>query len=162
MPSTYTPIATTTLSSPASSVTFSSISGSYTDLRLISVYRGTSTGINCYPNSDFGSNKSWTALRGTGTVAESSRNSSIAIQDYWQTVTNASGEFTVSKMDFMNYANTTTFKTVLVRRDVASVFTEALVNLYRSTSALTELGLYSASGNFDTGSTFTLYGVKSA
>jgi len=49
-----------------------------------------------------------------------------------------------------------------VRRDVTSVFTEALVNCYRSTSALTELGLYSASGNFDTGSTFTLYGIKAA
>lgn len=163
MPSTYTPIATTTLSSPASIVTFSSISGSYTDLRLISVYRGTSTGINCYPNSDFGSNKSWTALRGTGSVAESGRGSNaIAIQDYWTTVTNASGEFTVSKMDFMNYSNTTTYKTVLVRRDVSSAYAETLVNLYRSTSALTSLGIYSASGNFDTGSTFTLYGVKSA
>lgn len=151
-----------TLGSPAGSVNFTSISGAYTDLRLISVYRGTSTGINCYPNSDFTSNKSWTALRGTGTIAESSRNSSIAIQDYWQTVTNATGEFTISKMDFINYSNTTTFKTVLVRRDVTSVFTEVLVNLYRSTSALTELGIYSASGNFDTGSIFTLYGVKSA
>jgi hypothetical protein len=162
MPSTYTTIATSTLGSPASIVNFTSISGSYTDLRIIAVYRGTSTGINCYPNSDFTSNKSWTALRGSGSIAESSRNSSIAIQDYWTTVTNATGEFTVSKLDFMNYSNTTTFKTVLVRRDVSSAYTEALVNLYRSTSALTSLGLYSANGNFDTGSTFTLYGIKAA
>lgn len=159
---TYEAIATTTLSSPASIVNFTSITGTYTDLILVSVYRGTSTGINCYPNSDFGSNKSYTSLRGTGTVAESSRASSIAIQDYQQTVTNATGEFTVSKMQFMNYANTTTFKTVLVRRDVTSAFTEALVNLYRSTSALTQLGIYSANGNFDTGSTFSLYGIKAA
>jgi len=35
MPITYEPIATTTLSSAQSSVTFSSISGSYTDLVLV-------------------------------------------------------------------------------------------------------------------------------
>ena len=162
MPATYEPIATNTLGSAASVVNFSTIPGTYTDLRLIAVYRGTSTAINLYPNSDFSSNKSWTALRGDGSSADSSRNSSIAIQDYWSTVTNASGEFTISKFDLMNYANTTTFKTVLVRRDVSSAFAETLVNLYRSTSAITSLGVYSASGNFDAGSTFTLYGIKAA
>lgn len=162
MPVTYTPIATQTLGSAAAIVTFSSISGTYTDLRLVAVYQGTSTGLNIYPNSDFSSNKSWTSLRGTGTNADSARNSSIAIQDYRTTATNSTGEFTVSKLDFMNYSNTTTNKTVLVRRDIASTYAETLVNLYQSNSAITSLGIYSANGNFAVGSTFTLYGIKSA
>ena len=37
MPATYEPIATTTLGSAAASITFSSIAGTYTDLRLVMV-----------------------------------------------------------------------------------------------------------------------------
>ncbi len=62
MPATYEPLATTTLGSAASSVTFSSISGSYTD--LVVVFSGTAGGGNSNLiltfNSDTGSNYSWT------------------------------------------------------------------------------------------------------
>ena len=45
---TYEPIATTTLSSAASSVTFSSISGSYTDLVLVITSLSCVAGIHFY------------------------------------------------------------------------------------------------------------------
>ena len=162
MAQTYEPIATTTLGSPSSAVTLSSIPSTYTDLVLVCSYSGTSTAVNLYPNGSGASDKSWTSLRGTGSIAESSRGSSIAIQDYWTTVTNSSGEFTVSTFNIMNYSNTTTFKTFLVRRSVASVYAETLVNLWRSTAAISSLSINSANGNFAIGSTFTLYGIKAA
>ena len=58
--STYTPIATTTLGSAASSVTFSSISGSYTDLILITNPSSATTDQSIYVqfNADTGTNYS--------------------------------------------------------------------------------------------------------
>lgn len=162
MPSTYEPIATTTISGSSNLVNFNSIPQTYTDLILVSSYAGTNTGLNIYPNGDAGSNKSATVLRGNGTSAESLRGSSIALRDYWTTVTNASGEFTVSIINFNNYSNSTTYKTALVRRSVASAYVEALINTWRSTAAITQLQVYSANGNYTIGSTLTLYGVKSA
>lgn len=162
MPATYEPIATTTISGSSNLVNFNSIPQTYTDLILVASYAGTNTGLNIYPNGDAGSNKSATVLRGNGTSTESLRGSSIAFRDYWTTVTNASGEFTVSIINFNNYSNSTTYKTALVRRSVVSAYVEALINTWQSTAAITQLQVYSASGNYTIGSTFTLYGIKAA
>jgi hypothetical protein len=162
MPQTYEPIATATISSATNLVTFSSIPQTYTDLIIVATYAGTSTGINIYPNGDAGSNKSATVLRGNGTSAESLRGSSIAWRDYWSTTTNATGEFTVSTLQFNSYSNSTTYKTLLVRRSVSSAYVETIINMWQSTAAITQLQLYSANGNYTIGSTFTLYGIKAA
>jgi len=67
MPTTYEPIATTTLSTATASVTFSSISGTYTDLRLVIFALGATSD---YPyveiNSDTGTNYSKTVLYENG------------------------------------------------------------------------------------------------
>jgi len=61
MPSTYTPIATNTLASVSTGVTFSSIPSTYTDLVLVINYRLDGTGTGAAGalrfNSDSGSNK---------------------------------------------------------------------------------------------------------
>ena len=66
--STYTPLSTTTLGSAQATVTFSSISGSYTDLVLVMNTIGTSAGgdVQVQFNSDTASNYSCTILYGTG------------------------------------------------------------------------------------------------
>lgn len=162
MPTTYEPIATYTLSGSTNLVTFSSIPQTFTDLILVASYSGTSTGLNIYPNGDSSSNKSATVIRGNGSSYESLSASSIAFRDYWTTVTNSSGEFTVSIVHFNNYSNSTTYKTALVRRSVTSAYVEALINTWQSTAAITQLQIYSASGNYVSGSTITLYGIKAA
>jgi hypothetical protein len=167
MPTTYDSLATTTLSSAQSSVTFSSISGSYTDLVLIINAKGTGfSGSGTYPyvryNSDSGTNYSRTYLAGNGSSASSSRGSSENLQ-YLVGGTYVDGSFTYNSItQFMNYSNSTTYKTMLSRANNASVQVDALVGLWRSTSAITSIVIYSSSGNFDIGSTFTLYGIKSA
>jgi hypothetical protein len=64
----------------------------------------------------------------------------------------------------MNYANTTTYKTVLARSNVTDFRVAAIVGLWRSTSAINTIQLRSdnSSYNFTTGSTFTLYGISAA
>ena len=75
--STYTPIATQTLSSGQSSITFSSISSAYTDLVLIAAIKGTSTIYRQLTvNGDNGSNYSMTDLFGDGSSAGSGRQTS--------------------------------------------------------------------------------------
>ena len=160
MPSTYTPIATTTLGSAASSVTFSSISGSYTDLRIVYATTASADAGNYIRyNSDSGSNYSRTGLYGNGSSAGSNRDTSS---------TGIYGPFTMSSaitsntIDIMNYSNTTTNKTCLVRAGAANNSTVASVGLWRSTAAITSVSITCDGANFVSGSTFTLYGVKSA
>lgn len=165
---TYEPIATTTLGSAAATVTFSTISGAYTDLVLVTNLKTTTTSqeVTVKINNDTGSNYSLTNLRGDGSTAASLRRSSQTVGNISKEISpNTAFEF-VSVSTFMNYSNATTYKTWLSRNNRASASnapgTEALVGLWRSTSAITELVIGLTGGNFDTGSTFTLYGIKAA
>lgn len=162
--STYTPIATTTLSSSASTVSFTSISGSYTDLVLVMNVISTSNSPNylyLQYNSDTGSNYSTTILSGTGSVAESARfsNRTNFNIDYEATPNTQIGNRIVN---IMNYSNTTTYKTALVRANRAGSGTDAIVGLWRSTSAITSILITHYSAQFDSGSSFTLYGITAA
>lgn len=166
MPSTYTPIATQTLGSSAATVTFSSISGTYTDLILVIAAASVSgePTISFQLNSDTGSNYSRTLLIGNGSTATSERASSSTqgrISNSTGLTTTLGANATIAQ--FMNYSNATTNKTVIARSNTTLYATEAIVNLYRSTAAITSIALFTNSGvSFATGSTFTLYGVKSA
>jgi hypothetical protein len=164
MPTTYEPIATTTLSTATASVTFSSISSTYTDLRLVIFALGATSD---YPyveiNSDTGTNYSKTVVYGNGSSALSFRSSNNAKPDFVD-ATKTSGGFMDIYVDFMNYSNTTTYKTWLAREgNGTNGYVSALVGLWRNTNAITQIKvLNTGSGNFATGSTFTLYGIKSA
>jgi hypothetical protein len=175
MPATYEPISTTTLSSAAASVTFSSISGSYTDLVLVMVAATTHSSAT-FPylrfNSDSATNYSVTELYGTGSAAGSARDSSTSRGwiGFDISISTTVGN-NVSTINVMNYSNTTTNKTWLARSNRADSAldyqgTNAIVGLYRSTSAITSIELRNSRGgtdyNFASGSTFTLYGIKAA
>lgn len=157
---TYSQIATQTLGSAAATVTFSSISGSYTDLILVSNPKMTTAGtyfIVTY-NSDTGSNYSQTRLRGSGTAASSARDTNVTgIDIQYQDNNTDTG---TSILQLFNYANTTTNKTALVRDNFASYGVFARVALWRSTSAITSITLTMSSSTFASGSTFSLYGIK--
>jgi len=162
---TYEPIATTTLSTAAASVTFSSISGSYTDLLLVSVpLSGSSDNLTMQFNSDTGTNYSTTILTGNGSSASSTRQTSTAtpyMSYYGLTNATPSPNF----YHIMNYSNTTTYKTTLSRVGNASSSggVDAIVMLWRSTSAITSILIKQYQGNnLSSGSTFTLYGIKAA
>jgi hypothetical protein len=159
MPSTYTPIATQTLGSAAATVTFSSISGSYTDLVLVQNSTGVSGAGASYLrfNGDTGANYSRTRLLGNGTAASSYRESgatSIASDA-------PNSSISTTLWNIMNYSNATTNKTILYR-DNSTSYVVAQVGLWRNTAAVTSLSITADAGTYATGSTFTLYGIKAA
>ncbi len=158
--STYTPIASVTLSSAQSSVTFSGIPQTYTDIVFVCDIDGSlddSTRIRF--NSDSATNYSQTNLTGNGSTAASTRSSSIAqISLGVGTATNQTN--VIGSIN--NYSNSTTYKTVLLRANNPAEVVAARVGLWRSTSAITSIEFFIASGNWVAGSTFNLYGVANA
>jgi hypothetical protein len=159
MPNTYDSIATQTLGSAASSVTFSSIPSTYTDLVLVSDYQ-LSTGDNFITirfNSDTGSNYSFTNLYGEGTAAASDRSSNQTAGRIGFYGSNKSN----SIVSIMNYSNTTVNKTA-ISRDNTNTYVVTRVNLWRNTSAINSITILTSGPNLNSGSTFSLYGIKAA
>lgn len=160
MASTYEPIATTTLGSAVSSVTFNSISG-YTDIKA--VYTGTVSAADWVAmrfNGDTGSNYSATRLQGDGSSASSDR-----VSNYTYAILSSGNVMyqTQIEANIQNYANTTTYKTVINRSTIPADRTGAIVNTWRSTAAITSITfLTTTAATFAAGSTFTLYGIKAA
>jgi len=163
--STYTKIASTTLGSASASVTLSSIPSTYTDLVLV-INGGGSANINVSMqfNGDTTSNYSITAIAGDGSTASSTRRTSQTAmrldENSYTGTTLAASNLIVS---IMNYANTTTFKTVISRSNNAGVGTSAIIGLWRKTpEAINQVIINAIGGNWITGSTFNLYGIAAA
>jgi len=166
MPATYDKIATQTVTGSnllgTTGITFSSIPSTYTDFRLVQNLTLTAAAIGYIQiNGDTGANYSRTSLAGNGSSASSARTTSAnQIGTDIAHETSTIGTYTA---DFMNYSNTTTNKTVLIRNNNTAFGTEAQVGLWRSTSAINSIKLYlDRAEYYVVGSTFTLYGIKAA
>jgi hypothetical protein len=165
--STYTPIATQTLGSAAASVTFSTITGTYTDLVFVASNIVASAGfpnIALRFNGDTGANYSSTILEGTGSVARSARKTNVTLISDGDQVSLGGSTPSTFIYNIMNYSNTTTYKTVLLRGNQTTGGTyagiSAVVGLWRNTNAITSVTI--TLGDFASGATFTLYGIKAA
>lgn len=157
---TYEPIATTTLSTTATSVTFSSIPGTYTDLVIASaiISNSTSNDTKVQFNNDTNSNYSMTRMYGEASAA-SDRSTNATSMHLGRNSTTA----TPNIFHIMNYSNTTTYKTALGRSGFATGIVLANVGLWRSTSAITSVTILITGGDtFSANSTFTIYGIKAA
>lgn len=170
-------IATTTLGSATSSVTFSSIPGTYTHLQLRASLQ---TARVTYPldkifwrfNSDTASNYSAHGVWGDGASATSAVENTTAISGFDNFTTTASPSslgFGVLILDILDYANTDKYKTTraLSGFDVNGTVSGfgGRVGLtsgnWRSTSAITSITFtVDNAANFSADSQFSLYGVK--
>jgi hypothetical protein len=165
MPQTYEPIATQTLGTAANTVTFSSISSTYTDLVLVfngGVASGTVNFTMRY-NSDSATNYSNRDITGDGSAVTShgTSNTSNILCNYYGYMT--PDQNTNIIINIMNYSNATTYKTNLTRSNNAGNGTAATVGLWRSTAAINSIQCIASGGiNFSASSTFTLYGIKAA
>ena len=161
--STYTPIASQTLSSAAASVTFSSIPQGYTDLILVTNIGddGSSSNTQIRFNGDSSSVYSYSYLAGNGTSAYSGRYSNqpqMIVDNYSYPITTIT---TSQIIQINNYSNSTTFKTLLARTGTAANATTAMVGLWRNTAAISTIQIICQT-LFDSGSTFSLYGIAAA
>ena len=161
---TYEPIATQTLASATTSITFSSIPSTYTDLRIVTVKLGSSQSycaLRC--NGDTATNYSWLYLTGDGTSTASSyatNDTSISAGGYLAALGTTPYLMTADVFSYLG----STYKSVLTtlaNDQNGSGQVANTIGIWRSTSAVTSLTVFS-NANFDVGSTFTLYGIKAA
>ena len=168
---TMTKLATYTVGAGGdSSVTFSNISQTYTDLKVVMSARSVTDTPACVAtvqfNGDTGSNYAYKYIRGIGSAVDSSGASpTTSIYLFIIAASNATAStFSNSEMYIPNYVSAN-YKSVSIdalsennatRAD--AVFT---AGLWSNTAAITSIKLSEATGNFAQHSTFTLYGVKS-
>lgn len=162
---TYTQLLKTTVATATSSLTLdvSAISG-YTDLELVANVQASTSGqaLTIQFNNDGGTGSLYsnTGLRGNGTTATTfrqSNNTNMLLSNTAEPPT--SNSFGLYNAKFLNYANTTTLKTVLVRGSSSSGI-DALADLWRNTNAITHINIAISGGTISVGSTFSLYGIK--
>jgi hypothetical protein len=170
--STYTPIYAQTLSAATASITFSNIPTTFTDLVL--VVAGVAATGTTFPWMRFNglstSIYSDTQLYGNGSAAASARRTAQSRGYIAEQVETGTTQISNTIVHIMNYSNTTTYKTYLVRNNNGGtgsyVGTEAIVGLAQLTAPITSITVGIASGGVDynlaSGSTFTLYGIKAA
>lgn len=171
MPNTYVALRSTPVTGSAvPSITFdlTGISG-YTDLRMVISGLTSTTGyaFTLQLNGDTVSNYSQTLMSGNGSVAQGARYSSSAHTNMylggWVNGFDSTSRASIC-VDFMNYTNSTTFKTILWRSGTGTRNSESGVMSWRKTpEAITSITINAQSGsNIAVGSTFTLYGISAA
>lgn len=177
---TYEVIQTSTLSSAGNSFLFSSIPQTYTDLVLKGHVRGTSSVTTLellyQVNGQTGNYYDGLYIRGNGTTITSARSTKFINPTYAGPVGTMlgnsadSGFFSNHTLSWVDYSNTTTYKTLLAENSAnaggtagAGVGTNDIItNMYFATLAITSILLFPETGQFSAGSTFTLYGLKGA
>jgi hypothetical protein len=160
-------IATTTLNTTASSITFSSIPQDYTHLQIRGITRATgNTQVDMTINGDTGNNYAFHQLGGNGSAAYSDNSANranipaiIGAPSSGET-TGFAGGF----IDILDYKDTNKFKTV---RSLAgwdgngAGIVQLTSGLWRSTSAISTITLTSRSPySFVQYVSFALYGIK--
>ncbi len=168
----YESIASFTLGSTTSTVTFSSIPSTFKHLQIRYIAR-TNTGasnqdqVHMRFNSDTGSNYAWHRLLADGATVNATASSS---QTYINTGTAAragepSNVFGAGVIDILDYQNTNKNKTTrtLTGEDANSGSDEFIglySGLWTSTSAVSQIDIFSTGASFLQYSSFALYGIK--
>lgn len=166
-PSGRTLIASNVLGAATGSVTFSSIPGTYADLLLLCLVRGTnaSTTVNIRLrfNGDTGSNYDYSDENRTGSaqgVAAAFLQVGSAPGSTAPATTAAAFEIPIPR-----YADTTWHKTTRCNSFVkfgtagGNLLMQAAGGIWRSTAAITSVTVLPSAGNWDIGSAFYLYGL---
>jgi hypothetical protein len=172
MPSTYTLISSNVLSTTAASVTFSAIPSTYTDLVLRISARNPDAvfgrELRYTFNNNTGSIYSYVQLSGSGTTAASTLGSSLAYGVLGSingggTTANTFGSMEVYIPSYLASANKplSSYAVTELNSDVNNQI-KIEADLFRSTTAISSIELFLNSGNFDTGSSFYLYGIKNS
>lgn len=169
---TYTLISSNVLSATTTTVTFSSIPQTYTDLVLQVSSRASSASgqqvLSIYINGDSTSRYgSTTQLRGNGSAASSVADASqgklnIAITDADTATasTFGSAEIYIPSYTLSTVKSISGFSVQETNAAAAAIRAEA--GLWNNAAAVTSISLYVGGDNFLAGSSFYLYGIKNS
>jgi len=161
MASALTPIAWQSLSSATATVTFSSIPGTYRDLRVVIQGLGPAGGAQAILrfNGDTASNYSQVDAVGTGSVTGSNTNSGTSILHTIAASENSTN-YSLYTADVLDYSATDKHKTLLSRWGRADTAVEMDAARWASTAAVTSVSFTIYGATWSAGSIFALYGVS--
>ena len=172
IPASYESIQTTTVGSGGSaSVSFTSIPATYTHLQVRGIVRATynlsNTSMRLTFNSDTGTNYSSHDLTGVNSSINAGNETSVAYIPFARGAYDGltSGIFTSFVVDILDYANTNKNKTTRTLTGYTSNGEGQISfrsGLWRSTSAITSINMFSNVGDLMQYSSFALYGIKGA
>lgn len=166
MAKTYTALASTVLSGSTTTVSFTSIPGSYTDLIVRISGRVSTAGVN-FDNPTIKINTVTTNRSGTNASFSSSTASSTSVGTGGIALPAAlatSNTFGAVELRIPNYANTSYNKpfwitSVSESNGSGTNYGQIVAGLWASTAAITQLDFDMTPNNFVTGSRFDLFGV---
>lgn len=175
MPSTYIPIASNILTTSASTITFSSIPATYTDLVLRISARasgsGSLGGLSIKYNGSTTSIYSNTNMFAYSTSATTDRTTNTSNTPAMDNIVDGGGTantFSINELYIPSYT--------VAQNKPTSLFSSAEKNttanfewlvyggagLYRDTTAISSIALTTNAGSFVAGSSFYLYGIKNS
>jgi hypothetical protein len=172
MPTTYTLIASTVLSSPGS-VTFSSIPQTYTDLVLQISSRTSRTNavdvICVRPNSNSSTVYSYTYLEASSGFPGSGNAGTGGTTEFRSGPTDGASAtantFGSSEIYIPNYTGSNkkaVSSTSFMENNSSTAYLQAVANLTQDTSAINSLLIFGLNNSFVAGSSFYLYGIKNS
>lgn len=165
-------IASTTLGSNQTTVSFTSIPNTYSALQLRilgrSNFSGSTNGsLRLQANSDTGSNYTWHTLIGFGstTFAQGYASQTYSQLSYFPNNLVTTGVFGAAIIDIHDYASSSRYKTVRCfggdDRNGGG-YVGVYSGLWMSTSVISSLQMTHGDGDWLAGSVFSLYGIKGA
>lgn len=164
----YESIATATAAGGETSITFSSIAGTYASLQIRGIMQRNTTNpmnLGFRFNSDTGTNYAHHWLYGDGSSVTATGTASANFASSSEMPSNTSNILGVFITDIHDYASTTKNKTIRTFGGYdknGSGKAQLNSGLWMSTSAVTSVTLYFAGDALAAGSKFALYGIKGA
>jgi hypothetical protein len=167
---TFTKIASNTVSTAVSSITFSSIPATFTDLVVKASSRANNASIVNNMRWTFNASStgySYKELYGDGTSAASGGASSVAYAQIGYSVGNTATANTFANTDcyIPNYASAN-YKSFSVdsvaEHNATGQYMDLGAALWSNSAAITSVTITPSSGDFMQYSTFTLYGIKNS
>lgn len=157
-----------TLNTTPTSITFTSIPQTYTDLLIKVSSRGTGSGINIFlnstsPGSEYRERRLYATGSGTGT---DTGNSTISITSQGGGNSYTSNTFGNTEIYIPDYTSTSKRKSVhadgVPENNATGTLMMMTAGIRGNTAAVTSVILESYEGNFVSGSSFYLYGIKNS
>jgi hypothetical protein len=158
---------TVTVSTPVSSISFTSIPSTYRHLQIRYIARNAAVtdSVRTQFNSDGGSNYAWHSLRGSGAAATATASASTTYMEmpfnsYSGTTANTFGVAVVDILDYKDTNKYTTLRTLGGADLNGSGYVFFNSGLWLNTAAVSTITIFPSTGNFEQYSSFALYGVK--
>lgn len=162
MANTYELIASNTVSSAVSSVTFSSIPSTYTDIKLIGSVRNDFGGANTITAQFNGSSTGFTQkyLEGSGSAVSSGSGTTWIASSGDSANIFSNWEIYIPNYASSNYKSWSTDSVTELNGNPA--YATLIAGLWSNTAAITSITLTQSGGNFRQYSSFYLYGIKNS